>query len=104
MRRIQSDVRDLKERRVAFEDDIRRLESDMLKGANPRAQNKNTFTYMAISANTRKEEIARFNRANTDAEFARMLKIRTLGPEHLETQSQLRRDIRVSDLTIILLL
>jgi len=27
-------------------------------------------------------------------EFAKMLKVRTLGPEHLETQSQLRRDIR----------
>lgn len=43
----------------------------------------------------RKEEISRFNRAKSDAEFAKMLKIRTLGPEHLETQNQLRRDIRV---------
>lgn len=43
----------------------------------------------------RKEEIVRFSKASMDAEFARMLKARTLGPEHLETQSHLRRDIRV---------
>ncbi|EIN05033.1 hypothetical protein PUNSTDRAFT_138214 [Punctularia strigosozonata HHB-11173 SS5] len=76
MRRVRTDIKDIKERRLAIEDDIRRLESDMLK------------------VNTKKEEIARFSRASTDAEFARMLKIRTLGPEHLETQSRLRRDIR----------
>jgi hypothetical protein len=49
-----------------------------------------------LTAETKKEEIARFNKAKTDPEFAKMLKARTLGPEHLETQSQLRRDIRVS--------
>ena len=43
----------------------------------------------------RKEEIVRFSKANSDAEFAKMLKSRTLGPEHLETQAQLRRDVRV---------
>ncbi|KAI0648862.1 hypothetical protein C8Q79DRAFT_1064942 [Trametes meyenii] len=55
---------------------IRELESDMLK------------------ATTRKEEITRFSRASQDVEFARMLKARTLNPDHLETQAQLRRDIR----------
>ncbi|KAH9848407.1 hypothetical protein C2E23DRAFT_889067 [Lenzites betulinus] len=55
---------------------IRELESDMLK------------------ATTRKEEIARFHRASQDTEFARMLKARTLSPDHLETQAQLRREIR----------
>jgi hypothetical protein len=44
---------------------------------------------------TRKEEIVRFERAKSDEDFAKMLKVRGLGPEHLETQSQLRRDIRV---------
>lgn len=44
----------------------------------------------------RKEEIARFSKASTDTELARILKARTLSPEHLETQSQLRREIRVS--------
>jgi hypothetical protein len=43
----------------------------------------------------RKEEIARFNKARTDQSFARMLKSRTLGPDHIEMQTQLRRDIRV---------
>ncbi|EED81972.1 predicted protein [Postia placenta Mad-698-R] len=47
-----------------------------------------------LRASMRKEEIVRFSKASMDAEFARMLKARTLGPEHLETQSHLRRDIR----------
>jgi hypothetical protein len=51
--------------------------------------------HVVSEALTRKEEILRFNRAQTDTEFAKMLKSRTLGPEHLETQSQLRRDIKV---------
>ncbi|KAH9902536.1 hypothetical protein C8Q73DRAFT_634146 [Cubamyces lactineus] len=55
---------------------VRELESDLLK------------------ATTRKEEIERFSRASRDTEFARMLKARTLNPEHLETQAQLRREIR----------
>lgn len=48
----------------------------------------------------RKEEIVRFSKANSDAEFAKMLKTRTLGPEHLETQTQLRRGIRVCTFTV----
>ncbi|KAM5544595.1 hypothetical protein V8D89_001493 [Ganoderma adspersum] len=55
---------------------LRELESDMLKGS------------------TREEEVERFSKASKDAEFARMLKQRTLSPDHLETQAQLRRDIR----------
>ncbi|KAF8656789.1 hypothetical protein AX16_002341 [Volvariella volvacea WC 439] len=47
-----------------------------------------------LKANTRREEIARFTKANSDNEFSRMLKARTLGPEHLETQTHLRRSIR----------
>ena len=44
----------------------------------------------------RKEEVVRFGKAKDDAEFAKMLKVRSLGPEHLETQVQLRRGVRVS--------
>ncbi|PIL29894.1 transporter [Ganoderma sinense ZZ0214-1] len=55
---------------------LRDLESDMLKGS------------------TREEEVERFSKASKDAEFARMLKQRTLTPDHLETQVQLRRDVR----------
>jgi nucleoporin NUP159 len=50
---------------------------------------------ICLTVGTKKEEVARFNKAKTDPEFAKMLKVRTLGPEYLETQSQLRRDIRV---------
>ncbi|KAI1797485.1 hypothetical protein LXA43DRAFT_417538 [Ganoderma leucocontextum] len=57
---------------------LRELESEMLKGS------------------TREEEVERFSKASKDTEFARMLKQRTLSPDHLETQAQLRRDIRVS--------
>jgi nucleoporin NUP159 len=39
----------------------------------------------------------RFNKAKTDQGFARMLKSRTLGPDHVEMQTQLRRDIRVGE-------
>ncbi|KAG2364542.1 hypothetical protein BDR07DRAFT_1401153 [Suillus spraguei] len=66
----------IKEQQKLLKQPLKELENSMLK------------------AGTRKEEIIRFTRAQTDSEFAKMLKIRTLGPEHLETQSQLRRDIR----------
>ncbi|KAL1745401.1 hypothetical protein HDZ31DRAFT_36516 [Schizophyllum fasciatum] len=48
-----------------------------------------------LKANTRKEEITRFSKAQSDPEFAKMLKTRTLGPEHLETQTNLRRNLRI---------
>ncbi|KAF5367090.1 hypothetical protein D9758_003977 [Tetrapyrgos nigripes] len=50
-----------------------------------------------IKANTRREEVARFNKAQADNEFSKMLKLRTLGPEHQENQTQLRRSIRAVD-------
>jgi nucleoporin NUP159 len=43
----------------------------------------------------RKEEVIRFSKAKDDAEYAKILKTRSLGPEHLETQIQLRRGVRV---------
>ncbi|RXW21719.1 hypothetical protein EST38_g4114 [Candolleomyces aberdarensis] len=66
----------LEEQRDRIKQDIRDLNSSLLK------------------AGTRREEIARFNKAKTDPEFAKMLKTRSLGPEHSETQTQLRRGIR----------
>ncbi|PCH42638.1 hypothetical protein WOLCODRAFT_72039, partial [Wolfiporia cocos MD-104 SS10] len=47
-----------------------------------------------LKATAKKEEIVSFSRASQDPEFAKMLMARTLGPEHLETQIQLRRDIK----------
>ncbi|KAF9243558.1 hypothetical protein BU15DRAFT_30378, partial [Melanogaster broomeanus] len=73
---VRTDVEQIKLQRVSLRKALRELDSNMLK------------------AGTRKEEIIRFNRAKTDAEFAKMLKVRTLGPEYVETQSQLRRGIR----------
>jgi nucleoporin NUP159 len=37
----------------------------------------------------------RFNKAKNDKEFAKMLKSRSLGPELSETQTHLRKSIRV---------
>ena len=50
----------------------------------------------------KKEEIARFNKAWTDTEFAKLSKVQTLGPKYLETQSQLQRDIQVCIMPAIL--
>ncbi|KAH9481729.1 hypothetical protein JR316_0006256 [Psilocybe cubensis] len=47
-----------------------------------------------LKCGTRKEEIARFHKAKDDKDFAKMLKSRTLGPEHIETQTHLRKNIR----------
>jgi nucleoporin NUP159 len=52
----------------------------------------------SLLAGTRREEIARFNKAKDDKEFAKMLRSRTLGPEYSETQAQLRKSIRVCQL------
>lgn len=37
----------------------------------------------------------RLDMVKSDAEFARMMKTRSLNPEHMETQTLLRREIRV---------
>ena len=72
---------------------LRELESDLLKGK--------YFIFVKgmhvdeSTGSTRQEEIERFSKASKDTEFARMLKQRMLSPDHLETQAQLRRDVRV---------
>ncbi|KAI0366339.1 hypothetical protein BV20DRAFT_972063 [Pilatotrama ljubarskyi] len=76
MKEVERELEKWEKQKAVCISHIRELESDMLK------------------ATTRKEEIARFSKASQDAEFARMLKARTLSPEHLETQAQLRREIR----------
>ncbi|KAJ7914887.1 hypothetical protein B0H13DRAFT_1611176 [Mycena leptocephala] len=76
MRLYEQDLADLKEERVQREKLLRELQSNLLK------------------AGTRREEIGRFLKAQHDNDFAKMLKARTLGPEHLETQTHLRRSIR----------
>ncbi|KAJ7671645.1 hypothetical protein DFH06DRAFT_121173 [Mycena polygramma] len=76
MRLYEQDLADLKEERAQKEQALRELRSNLLK------------------AGTRREEIGRFLKAQHDNDFAKMLKARTLGPEHLETQTHLRRSIR----------
>ncbi|KAF8207210.1 hypothetical protein K438DRAFT_1931247 [Mycena galopus ATCC 62051] len=76
MRLYEQDLADLKEERSQREKSLREFQSNLLK------------------AGTRREEIGRFLKAQHDNDFAKMLKARTLGPEHLETQTHLRRSIR----------
>jgi nucleoporin NUP159 len=56
---------------------LNRLESGMLK------------------ATTRREEVNRFAEAKRDGDFSKMLNSRTLGPDHLEAQKQLRSGINL---------
>lgn len=84
----------LQHNREKQSDVLRELKSNMLKGEWVHTL-LDSGLYFHLTAGTRREEIIRFNKAKNDAEFAKMLKARTLGPEHLETQTQLRRNIRV---------
>ncbi|GAW05800.1 hypothetical protein LENED_007680 [Lentinula edodes] len=76
LRQFEQDIFELKDFAGKQKADIREIGKSMIK------------------AGTRREEIARFNKAKSDNEFSKMLKSRTLGPEHLENQTQLRRNIR----------
>ncbi|KAL0063673.1 hypothetical protein AAF712_009365 [Marasmius tenuissimus] len=75
---------------LQYEKDVRELK----EGTQKQKQSIGELNKSMIKAGTRREEIARFNKAKSDNEFVKMLKSRTLGPEHLETQTQLRRNIR----------
>ncbi|WFD22614.1 hypothetical protein MEQU1_001288 [Malassezia equina] len=44
-----------------------------------------------VKAEIKKEEVARFLRARQDPDFAKLVRIRHLGPEHVENQWRLRR-------------
>ena len=101
MKTVEQRVESLKEMCNAHRRTIRDVERTMLRGKLLIFARCSFRWLTALVANTRKEEITRFSKASTDAEFARILKARTLGPEHLETQSQLRRQIRVSTTYLI---
>lgn len=74
---------------------VREIESNLLKGCSSATFDRLRETDDNV-AETRKKEIARFSKAKADPDFAKMLKTRTLGPEAAETQSHLRKQIRVS--------
>ncbi len=91
---FEENLVELKNIRETFKQAVRELNGNMLKGV--LFQEFFTMSYVNLStANTRREEIARFDKAKTDKEFAKMLSTRSLGPEHVEAQQQLRRSIRV---------
>ncbi|TFK27125.1 hypothetical protein FA15DRAFT_692647 [Coprinopsis marcescibilis] len=76
MAKLSEDLDVLEDRRGQITQAVRELNSSLLK------------------AGARREEIARFTRAQNDTEFSKMLKTRNLGPEHSEAQTHLRRTIR----------
>ncbi len=96
MKEVEREVEKWEKEKPSVISVMRELESDMLKGTFPAQCSTGQKILQSTTATTRKEEIARFHKASQDTEFARMLKARTLSPEHLETQAQLRREIRVS--------
>ncbi|KAL7409677.1 hypothetical protein BDY24DRAFT_332670, partial [Mrakia frigida] len=46
---------------------------------------------LMLKADTKMEESARFLRAKDDPDFAKMIRVRQLGPEHTENQQKLRK-------------
>jgi nucleoporin NUP159 len=79
------------------------LQSQMLKGTNnldrplrsePVA--RPDILGMYRTAETKKEEAARFVRAKNDPAFAKMIRIRQLGPEQVEYQRKIRLQMEVS--------
>jgi nucleoporin NUP159 len=96
LRHIQSDLSSLQKLRIEHAAAIRALRGQMLKGTCDRfSERLSRMLKKIFAAGTRKEEVVRFHRAKTDKEFAMILRERTLGPEHLEAQNQLRKDVRV---------
>ncbi|KXN91659.1 hypothetical protein AN958_12511 [Leucoagaricus sp. SymC.cos] len=82
---------------VTFGQTLLQFEHDLVEMNNIREVFKQTLQELnssMLKANARREEIARFNKAKTDKDFAKMLSTRALGPEHLESQQHLRRSIR----------
>lgn len=48
------------------------------------------------TAQTKREEAARFIRARSDPVFAQMVRVRQLGPEQVENQKKIRLAVEVS--------
>lgn len=93
---LENRVSSMHEQAVAHVAVIRDLESNLLKGmCSVFVCSFGMMTEQMKPASTRKEEISRFAAASKDTELSKVLEARSLGPEHLEAQSQLRRDIRV---------
>lgn len=82
---------------VAYGKLLRTVEADIIQLKVLVAEEQQSLPDLQTSmlkAGTRREEISRLDQAKNDADFSQMLKSRTLGPEHHETQMQLRKAIR----------
>ncbi|CAO1622512.1 unnamed protein product [Sympodiomycopsis kandeliae] len=69
---LRAQIKDLGSQASEYQRDVAELESGLLK------------------AETKREEAARFLRARTDPEFAKLIRVRQLGPEHAANQAKLR--------------
>lgn len=95
---LEPDIQEIKKWNGIANGTVNELEASLLKGMpSPFVlATTNSLLLSLIAAGARKEEIVRFSKAKTDKEFARMMKSRTLHPEQVEMQHQLRRRYRVS--------
>lgn len=50
-------------------------------------------SYVVLAAETKREEAARFIRAREDPAFAKMVRVRQLGPEQSENQRRIRLQV-----------
>jgi len=94
MKSLHVDITALKESWGSFHQALAEIEGDMLRGTLSRCSDKGVLL-TAWTASTRKEEITRFSKAVNNPHFSRMLRARNLGPEHLEKQMRLRKQVRV---------
>lgn len=94
MKSLHADIAALKESWRPFHQALGEIEGDMLRGMLSRLIFER-LVFTIRTASTRREEIARFSKAINNHDFARMLRTRNLGPEHLEKQTRLRKQVRV---------
>ncbi|KAF8340014.1 uncharacterized protein EI90DRAFT_3038800 [Cantharellus anzutake] len=86
-----ADLKVLRRRTDDLEDDTLMLEDRGLKLKTRVAE----LQSLLLKAETNKQEIERFLRAREDKNFAKLLKVRELGPEHVENQTKLRQSIQL---------
>ncbi|KAF9519989.1 hypothetical protein BS47DRAFT_1264915, partial [Hydnum rufescens UP504] len=86
------DLKALRRQTDALEDDTLILEDQSLALKSEIAE----LQSLLLKAETNKQEAERFLRAREDKNFAKLLKVRALGPEHLENQTRLRRSIQLA--------
>ncbi|SNX82472.1 related to nucleoporin [Melanopsichium pennsylvanicum] len=74
---------------------LRPLTQQIEEDATSHRRNVAEMQSLQLKAEAKREEVARFIRARSDPEFAKMIRIRQLGPEHVENQNKLRKASQV---------